>query len=695
MDLQLAIDQDALELSSDSRSFRLREMYWNATHSAALDEKPIIGSGEATMIGHAKDFAALLAASEPLIQNDERIVGVCLAVPQDGSKLDLGQYDPHFPPGHHTILSLGLEGMRANARERLKRETDSDKRQFLEAVVIAYDAACNFVRKYARQATQLAFLEPDPGRKDELLEIAAVCNELATTRPSSFYAALQLVQFTRIFGGRGCIGRFDQWMSPYYEHDIAAGIITQQEAQELLECFFIKLNQFSTSYPLGHPDGDFVLNPNDTLRNITLAGQTGSGEDACNEITYMCLKAAARLMLPEPKLNVRIFVGSPERLLRACCRVLAKGANVLAIFNDSVAIPALVRLGIPIEDARDYCNDGCSELIIGGKAFTRFAVHDSLLALRDTVLHAAEHPFPTFQDVMREFKSRIRNFVPVEPRGAGAITFPYFAASIDDCLKEASPTGARYSIWGTILGEVGNTADGLAGIKKLIYEDHTLTWADLVSALQANFEGYEPLRQMLRNRAPKYGNDNDAVDMIAKEIAEHFCESVHDKSGNQVGFGAKEAVGFMLFGIEHKKNLPASPDGRRQGERVANSLSPSVGLDRNGPTAVIKSASKIDLTKASYGSVLDIALHNSVVQTEEGFDKFVSLVNCFLKIPSTATLQVNLIDRDTLIKARENPDAPQYRTLIVRVWGFSALFVELPEALQEHVLSRTEHRLDS
>jgi formate C-acetyltransferase len=398
-------------------------------------------------------------------------------------------------------------------------------------------------------------------------------------------------------------------------------------------------------------------------------------------------------MLPEPKLNVRIFPGSPERLLWDCCRVLARGANVLAIFNDRVAVPALVRLGIPVEDARDYCNDGCSELIIGGKSFTSFQVHDSLSALCDTALRAEKHPYPAFKDVMRYFKTRVQQFVPAEPRRAGAVTFPFFAASIDDCLQKASPMGARYSIWGTILGEVGNTADGLAAIKKLIYEDQAVSWPDLVSALKANFEGYEPLRMMLRNRAPKYGNDVDEVDLIAKEIAEGFCESLDEKCDNQVGGGPKEAVGFMLFGLEHKKNLPASPDGRRQGDRVANSLSPSLGLDKNGPTAVIKSASKIDLTRASYGSVLDIALHDSVVRTEDGFDKFVALVNCFLKMPSTATLQVNLIDRQTLLLARDNPDASQYRTLIVRVWGFSALFVDLPEALQDHVLARTQHRL--
>jgi len=429
------------------------------------------------------------------------------------------------------------------------------------------------------------------------------------------------------------------------------------------------------------------------MRNMTLGGQTPGGKDACNELTIMCLRAAARLMLPEPKVNVRFFQGSPHHLLRACCRVLAKGMNALAVYNDDVAIPALVRLGIPLEDARDYCNDGCQELIIGGRTFTRFTVYDALLALRETVLSGAKDGYPTFQDVMQGFKAHLLRFTPAGPRGDGPITFPFFAASVDDCLQKASPTGARYSIWGSILGEVGNTADGLAAIEQFIYKDRVLSWADLASALEANYQGYEPLRQMLRNRAPKYGNDVDSVDRIAKEIAEYYCDAVQGNGRNREGYGPKEAAGFMLFIIQYKNLIPASPDGRRQGDPVATSLSPAVGMDRNGPTAALKSASKIDLTKASYGSVLDLALNTSVVQDEEGFDKFVSLIDSFLTLPSTATLQVNMIDRDTLLKGRENPDAPQYRTLIVRVWGFSAVFVELSPALQDHVLLRTEHRL--
>ena len=692
-----------LALQPGSRIARLREMYWNKTHLQALVSKPVVGCGEDTLTGHAKDFAALLEASDPFIQPNELTVGCRLAIPQDSidglSGIDTGYYNRHYPPGHATILRMGLTGIRDHAGARLQTETDPEKRDFLRAVKISYDVACKYAEKYATCASDMATAETDPGLKRDLERIAAVCHELATAPPSSFHAALQLLQFTRVFGGHGCIGRFDQWMYPFYKTDIDAGRITQQEAQELLECLFVKLNEFADLNERGLP----VNVPNDDLRNIALAGQTPDGDDACNELTYMCLEASVKLMLPEPKLNVRCFPGSPRRLLRECCRVLAKGANVLSIFNDEVVLPALSKLGIPLEDVRDYCNDGCSELIIGGKGTIHFRVHDSLAALIETVLQAEHRPYTTFAEVMADFKSRLTPFMPQGHGDDSAITFPYFAASVEDCLEKASPTGVRYSIWGSILAEVGNTADGLAAIKKLIYEDQVLTWDELVSALKANYAagtsaagtsaGYERLRQRLLNRAPKYGNDDDYVDQIAKEVAEYFCDSVHQRAGNPAGHGGKRAAGLMCFAIHEKRNLPASPDGRRQGDPCANSFSPAVGMDRSGPTAVLKSAAKVDLTKASHGSVLDMALHSSVIRGQEGFEKFVALVDSFLKMRCAATLQFNVIDRDMLLRARDHPELPEFRTLIVRVWGFSAVFVELPTALQDHVLSRTEHGL--
>ncbi len=666
-----------LELEPTSRIFKLREMYWNKTHDRARVRKERTGAGKKTLTGHAKDFAILLEASDPLIQPHELIVGCSLASPPDRDSINLGYYNTHYPPGHETILRMGLPGIRDHARERLATETDPAKQDFLRGVEISYDAACQYVDKCAQDADKMAASETDFQRKDELRKIADICREIATGRPTSFHAALQLFQFVRIFGGRGCIGRFDQWMYPFFKSDIEEGKLTYQEVQELLDCLWIKLN--------------FYGGNNDSLRNIALAGQTRDGKDACNELTYMCLEASAKLMLPEPKLNVRFFSGTPRRLMLECCRVLAKGANILSIFNDEVTVPALSRLGIPIEDVRDYCNDGCSELIMGGRGTISFGVYDSLTALTKTVLKAENHNYETFDDVMADFKSRLSPFMPEGNGKDQAVTFPFFAAGIEDCLEKASPTGVRYSIWGQILAQVGNTSDGLAAIKKLIYEDKTLTWDELVSAIKANYEGYEPIRQMLLNRSPKYGNDQDYVDEIAKEITEYFCETVHERAKNPEGPGSKRAPGLMCFGLQSKRYLPASPDGRQKGEPTANSFSPAVGRDKSGPTAVFNSVGKVDLTGASHGSVLDTAMHTSALRGEEGFRKFVDLMESFLSTPRTATLQMNVIDRDTLLKARANPESPEYKTLIVRVWGFSAVFVELNPDLQDHVISRTEH----
>ncbi|MFH1567401.1 MAG: pyruvate formate lyase family protein, partial [Gemmatimonadota bacterium] len=654
---------------------------------AARVRRPVTGCGDRTLTGHARDFAALVEAGEPFIQPDELIVGACLAVPEDGGGLQLGEYDPHYPPGYAVLLRKGLPGIRDEAHRRLQGELDPQKRDFLGGVAVAYDAACRYVERYGRYAEDLAVLEADASRASELLGIAATCRALAAGPPATFRAGLQLLQFTRALGGYGCIGRFDQWLYPLYRGDVDAGRLSQEEAQELLECLFVKLNHFAGTGPATPRAGV----GNDTLRNIALAGQTPDGRDACNELTYMCLQASGRLMLPEPKLNVRFFAGSPPRLVRACCQVLAKGANTLAVFNDEVAVPALERQGIPLEEARDYCNDGCSELIMGGKGTIRFQVHDALPVLTALALEAEDGRYATFDEVMAQFQARVADFIPPDHGEPRPITHPFFAATIEDCLAEASPAAARYAINGTILAQVGNAADGLAAIRKHVCEEGTLTWPELARALRDGFDGHEPLRQLLRNRSAKYGNDDDYVDGIVREIAEGFCDQVHGRARNPRGPGPKRAPGFMAFGIHHKSDTPASPDGRRRGEPTANSFSPAVGMDRSGPTAALRSAAKVDLTRASHGSVLDLALHSSLVRGDGHFEKFVALLAAFLEMRSVATLQLNVVDRDTLLRAQANPEAPEFRTLIVRVWGFSAVFVELPEGLQEHVVARTHH----
>jgi len=638
-----------LDLSPDSRSHQLRRMYWDGEHKAHLTTQVLMGSGKPELVGRARDFATLLEATPPVIQTADLLAGVSTVQRSEGSTLDLGEYDGHYTPGHANIIRMGYPGIRRRAAEKLADETDPVRRDFLEATALTYQAACDFAAKHAVHARALARVTPDPGRRDELVRMAEVCQEIATGPPASFQAGLQIIWFTFMFGGRGSIGRFDQWMYPLYEADLESGRLTREQAQELLENYFIKLNYFAGT--------------NDSLRNIALAGQTPAGADAYNA------------------------------LLELSCRLTCKGLGNPAYFNDEGAIPGLLQLGIPLEDARDYCNDGCSELIIGGKSTIRFQCVNTLQMLNQTVASAHEASLADFAAVMADFKERVEGQIPSDPAERRPVTYPYFAASLDDCLEQASVTGARYSIRGRILSQLGNVADGLAAIKRFICEERSLTWDELSAALANDFEGNERLRQRILNRAPKFGNDDDEVDDIIKEVAEHFCDRLLERVGNGPGPGAKTAPGFMAFGIQRQRDLPATPDGRRQGDNVANSLSPAPGRDRNSPTAVLKSVGKMDLRKAGHGSVLDIAFHPSALRGEEGFEKFVAFVRTFLDMPCTTTLQVNMVDREDLLAARENPDDPQYRTLLVRVWGWSAVFVDLDPALQQHVIERTEHSL--
>ena len=666
-----------LELDPQSRSYRLREMYWNGEHAQYSASRVLTGLGEDTLVGKANNFVLVLDESKPVIQPVDMIAGMLPVIPAQGSSIDLGHYDGHYTPGHANLIRMGYTGIRDRACEMLTDETDPSKRDFLEATVISYEAASRFVEKHARVAETLVGDTQDPERNKELRRMVQSCRRIAVGPPDSFHAGLQMMWFTFMYGARGSIGRFDQWMYPLYRKDIDAGTLMQREAQDLLENYFIKLN--------------YIAGNNDSLRNIVLAGQTPTGENAENELTTMCLIAGAKLMLPEPKLNVRFFDGSSRELLELSCRLTCKGLSNPAYFNDNVAVPGLVRVGIPLVDARDYCNDGCSELIIGGKSTIRFKNFNTLPLLNETVKKAQKTPWDSFDEVVTDFEERLEGEIPEHNGDKTHVTFPFFAASLDDCLEEAWTGGVRYSIHGSIPSQMGNVADSLAAIKKFIFDDRTMTWGELNTALLDNFEGHEPLRQKILNRAPKYGNDDDGVDDIIREVAEHFCDSVHEKVQNEYGPGGKTAPGFMTFGIHRRRFLPATPDGRKQGDHIASSFSPALGRDRNSPTAVLKSVSKVDLRKAGHGSVLDMAFHPSALKGEEGHRKFVSFVQTFLKLQCTTTLQANMVDRETLLAARDNPTDPIYRTLLVRVWGFSTVFVTLDPALQQHVIERTQH----
>ncbi|MBM4046458.1 MAG: hypothetical protein FJ279_15215, partial [Planctomycetes bacterium] len=431
---EVAAPYGGTELSPRIRG--LREMYWARTHVSKVLVKELTGSAEPTFVAKARNFELRLEESPPLIQDDELLAGVALVRPKDPKAFDLGYYNSHYPPGHPNMLRLGFNGIRDRAKQKLAAETDPKKRDFLEAVAISYDAACRFAREYATYLRRLSAETLDPTRRRELAEIAKVCEQIAEGPPRTFHAALQQFWFVFMFGGCGCIGRFDQWMYPFLRRDLDEGRLTKAQAQELLDSLWIKLNFFAGN--------------NDSLRNIALAGQTADGQDGCNELTYMCLEATEKLRLPEPKIAVRFFRGSPRALLEVACRVNAKGLSMPSLFNDEVAIPALRRLGIPLDDARQYCNDGCEELIIGSKCAITFSCFDSVAMLNETVFRAEQQPYASFDEVLADYKERLKRWMPDNHGQPQHITFPFFAGAIDDCLENAT-TEPHYSIWGNIL----------------------------------------------------------------------------------------------------------------------------------------------------------------------------------------------------------------------------------------------------
>jgi len=685
----------------------LREMALFSSHSqyavtkmlAATDE----GKQKHTIVDRAKDFEKYLQESVPFIHDGELIVGGHSLNLAPGSTLNVGSGDRiHNAPNYAKVLKMGFGGIRKQAQSlwtattESLRSKDDEKREYYEAVDIAYAAASEFVWRHALLAQTMAVDENDIQRKEELLKISEVCSAIATGPASSFWEALQLLWFAALLidpQGKGPIGRLDQFLFPFYKKDIQNGTLTKYQAQELLECLWIKFNMRTRA-----PGWKLY----DSGNNIILGGVTSDGKDATNELTYMCLNATARVKLVEPKVSVRIHEGTEKQLLEEACRVICLGLGMPALYNDRVAIPALVHTGIPLEDAREYSNDGCTELFIPGKSDLSFYICPMIQELHNFLFSAGlpcklvnsdSKGYSTFEQLISGFKAHLArclkaNCLPVPIGVDNHSHSAFFSAMFDDCLSQGIPDlkgGARYNVRGVVLRGIVNCVDALAAIRKFIYDEETVSWEELLTALKSDFNGYEILRQQFKNGAPKFGNDDDYVDLIASELVEFLSD---EASKYETKTGLRYAVGLMTWLDQGGEREVASADGRKCGDLIASNFSPSPGGDKNGPTAVIRSVNKIDTSRAGHGMVLDLKFHPSVLEEDEGLEKLISFVDVALKEEHIITLQVNVVDKETLLRAKEKPE--EYRDLLVRVRGFSAYFVDLDPWMQEQIIERTE-----
>ena len=635
----------------------------------------------------------------------------------EGRVFSLNQTDHaqgHVMPDVAGWLRLGIGGLRQRV---LAARGNGGSPVFYEAALVALQAAQEFMRRYAALARRQAVETADPLRQRELARIAEACTWLAEGPARDWWEALQATWFLFVLlqlesnASSFSPGRFDQYMLPYLERDLEAGRLSLAEAQDLLEHLWLKFSEIvllrssaSARYFAGFPTGF----------NLLVGGQLSAGGDATNFLSYMCLRAQADVGLTQPNLSVRIHRASPHPFLETAAHVISKGGGMPQVFNDEVIIPGQLARGIAPEDALNYAVVGCVELTTPGKAlgWSDAAMFNMVRVLELTLFggrdpqSGAQIGLPTprldamasFDELESAYDRQLAHFIDLMIRGcrevervhAEVLPSPFLSLTIDDCIErglDVTAGGAHYNFAGPQGVQIANVADSLAAVRQAVFEEGWLSAGELLEALKNNYAGAELLRQRLINQVPKYGNDDDRVDLLAAKWADRYSELVARYPTIR---GGVYQPGFYTVSahVPMGANVGATPDGRRAGEPLADGgLSPMAGRDRKGVTAVLRSVSKINLRLASNGTLLNVKFLPSFFAGPQALAKFVTLLRgfCRLGIPH---VQFNVVSAETLRQAQAHPEA--YRHLVVRVAGYSAYFTELDTELQEEIIRRTE-----
>jgi choline trimethylamine-lyase len=631
----------------------------------------------------------------------------------------------HTAPDFEKLIKVGLEGIREEARKRI-RELDVApagdperfrERSFFRAVEIACDGVIGYARRYEQEALRLAEQETDSGRRSELEEIGRNCGLVPAKPATSFREALQSMWFLEValhqenYEQALCLGRADQYLHPYLRRDLENGLLTREEAVELLGCLFIKASEFVPLFAenLAALFSGFPANP-----SITLGGVTPAGEDAVNDLTYLLLEARQMLHTRHPNLHARVFRGSTREYVNRVCEVVKNGGGMPALVNDDIIIPALVNKGIREEDARDYVIIGCVEISVPRKTFgSTDAALMSLPICLEMALNNGRSPvigeeigpktgdageFASMDDVLHAFRQQVAYVVGQMVIGLNAMGIahrelypsPLLSSLIQGCLesgKDVTAGGALYNFTGVQGVGVADVADSLTAIDRLVFRERQITMVELLTALKDDYEGHERLLHLIENRVPKYGNDDEEADRYARLVAELFCQEVARHSNARNG---AYLPGFLSM-TNHKgfgKFVGALPSGRRALETLANGISPSDGRDKNGPTAYLKSVARVDYIQATNGVAVNLKFNPEYLKGAAGTENLSALVRAYFELGGMH-VQLNFLDRQTLLDAQQHPE--KYPGLMVRVAGYSAYFADLTREMQDEIIARTEH----
>ena len=623
----------------------------------------------------------------------------------------------HICPDTKTWLELGPKGLMTKAYEKLKN-CDENQKEFYECTIIVLEGVCHFMMRYHDYIlTMLESLEDD--NKKSLQRVADICANLASRPAQSFHEAVQSLWFLFVVlhmesnASSFSPGRMDQYLYPYYQKDIEKGIISKQEALEILECLWLKFNQIvylrnqhSAKYFAGFPIGF----------NIAIGGIDENGCDIYNELSLLLLKAQYHLGLPQPNLSVRLNKNSSHELIQEAIKVVAKGSGMPQFFNDEAIVNSMIKdLGIEEKDARNYAIVGCVELTTHGNnlGWSDAAMFNLNKALELTMNHGkclltnepigldlgSIETYESFEDLENAFQKQIDYFIEkmmkaeivVEKAHQDCLPTAFLSTVIDSCLEkgvDVTRGGAKYNLSGIQMIQIANLADSLAAIKVLVYDEKMITRHELLEALQADFKGYEIIQTMLLNKVPKYGNDVKWVDELGAKWAGYFRERMKDYTNYRGGLyhtGMYTVSAHVPMG----ENVGASPDGRNAVAPLADGgMSPVHGRDMAGPTAVLKSVSRMKDSYTTNGGLLNMKFLPEFFKTETGMMKFENFLRAFvdLKIPH---IQFNVVRREDLLDAKLHPE--QHRSLTIRVAGYTAYFVELAGKLQDEIIERTAY----
>jgi pyruvate formate-lyase/glycerol dehydratase family glycyl radical enzyme len=627
----------------------------------------------------------------------------------------------HVICDYEKVLKLGFKGIREEAERLMNRldMTNPDhvgKHHFYKAGIILCDAMIAWAKRYAELARKLALEETDQRLKAEYEMIADICEKVPENPASNFREAIQSFWFAHVMlyieqnGLAVSVGRFDQYMYPYYKDSIEKGEITKAEAQELLECLWIKFTEVmrAYNYECAKYYAGFSIS-----ENLVIGGMDRQGNCCVNELSYMCLDAEKHTNLSQPNLSFRYNNNTPDDFLSKAVEVVSTGRTKPEFFNDAVAIPTLMSDGVTLEDARDYSISGCVEAVpphcngMTNAAMSNiakaleYAMNDGkcrLSGLQVGPKTGDPNKFENIDQLIEAFETQVAWYVEkmvaalniIEKIHADYFPLPYFSLIMDDCMEKGvdiTAGGARYNFTGPQAVGLADVANSLAAIQKFVFEEKSMTIKELNAALDQNFEGNEVLRQKLINKAPKWGNDDDYVDRFAVEVANIYCKEV-SKYKNTRGGNFRPGIYSVSGNVPLGLHVGATPNGRFSNAPLADGIGPQHGTDKYGPLAVTRSAAKLNHEAITNGTILNQKFTPKLLENQQGKDALKTLIKTYFE-KGGWHIQFNVVSAETLREAQKNPEAN--KGLIIRVAGYSAFFVELDRAVQDDIINRTEN----